>query len=96
MTRLLFPELEQPTLRKPVARARKADPVAADRLRLNAQCQRILERLRQGRVSNRELSAIALKYTGRVSELRQAGHSVKVVERNRETGLTWYELEATK
>jgi hypothetical protein len=61
--------------------------------RLNRQCLEILARLKQGRASNRELSQIACKYTGRVSELRQAGHKVKVVSRDRENGLTFYELE---
>jgi len=55
-----------------------------------------LARLQQGRASNRELAAIALKYTGRISDLRKpsaGGHKIVVVERNRETGLTWYELQ---
>jgi hypothetical protein len=52
----------------------------------------MLALLRQGRATNRELAGIALKYTGRVSELRQAGHNVVVVSRDRASGLTVYEL----
>jgi hypothetical protein len=61
--------------------------------RLNGQCLQILERLKHGRASNRELAAISLKYTSRVSDLRKAGHVVKLVERDRATGLTFYELQ---
>ncbi len=63
-----------------------------ERTRLNAQCQTMLARLRQGRVSNRELAGIACKYTSRISDLRAAGYDVVLVEKNRATGLTWYEL----
>ena len=69
------------------------DPIAVEGKRLSRQCQAILERLQAGRASNDELSRIARKYTGRISDLRAAGHKVKLVERNHETGLTWYELE---
>ena len=71
----------------------RIDPVAVEAKRLSRQCQAILERLRAGRASNDELSRIARKYTGRISDLRAAGHKVKLVERNHETGLTFYELE---
>ena len=64
----------------------------AERRRLSDQCSLILGRLQHGRASNKELSGIALKYTSRCSDLRKAGHDVRVVERNRATGLTWYAL----
>lgn len=67
--------------------------MAPEAKRLNGHCLKILERLRQGRTSNKELSGISLKYTGRISDLRKAGHVVKLVSRDRETGLTFYELE---
>lgn len=67
--------------------------MAPEAKRLNGHCQKILERLRLGRASNRELAAISLKYTGRISDLRKAKHKVKLVSRDRETGLTFYELE---
>ena len=60
--------------------------------RLNRQCMEILARLQQGRASNRELSQIALNYRARVSELRQHGITVKCVERDRQTGLSFYEI----
>lgn len=64
----------------------------AERQRLSDQCALILGRLQQGRVSNRELSGIALKYTGRISELRKFGHDVRPVFRDRASGLTQYAL----
>ncbi len=60
--------------------------------RLSRQCQEILDRLRCGRLTNLELSAIALKYTGRISDLRKSGHDVRCVERNHSTGRTVYAL----
>lgn len=69
-----------------------AAPAAAQR-RLSAQCARILARLRQGPATNRELAAIALKYTGRLSDLRAAGHAVTKFDLNHATGECWYRLE---
>src|SRR5580698_4926077 len=46
--------------------------------RLSRQCVAILERLQRGPATNRELSELSLKYTGRISELRQAGYNIKV------------------
>jgi Helix-turn-helix domain len=60
-------------------------------LRLNSQCKRILRLLcRQGRVSNGRLSRIALKYTGRISDLRAAGHKIEC--QRAQGGKTWYSL----
>lgn len=73
-----------------VAKAPKPDP---ERVRLNRQCQAILERLQRGRATNDELSKISRKYTGRISELRQAGHNVVCLSVDRKTGLSWYELQ---
>jgi len=67
------------------------DPAEAKRL--SRQCQAILDLFRSSlgnRVSNWELAAISLKYTGRISDLRAAGYTINIVERNRETGLTVY------
>jgi hypothetical protein len=61
--------------------------------RLGEQCEALLARLRSGPASNRELSAIALKYTSRISDLRAAGYQVEAVSRNYETGETIYELK---
>jgi hypothetical protein len=63
-----------------------------ERCRLSHQCEMILGRLQQGRVSNKELSGLSLKYTGRISDLRARRHVVKVVERDFASGLTWYAL----
>jgi len=65
---------------------------SVERRRLSRQCRRIVDRLREGPASNEELSRIALKYTSRISEIRQAGYAVDVVARDHETGVCWYEL----
>ena len=65
---------------------------AVEAPRLSRQCRLILERLRTGPATNRELSGIALKYTGRLSELRQAGYDVRVIQRDHESGLNTYRL----
>ena len=61
--------------------------------RLQSQCEKILERLRQGPATNDELCAISRKYTGRISDLRAAGHKITLFSRDRSTGLTVYQLE---
>jgi hypothetical protein len=60
--------------------------------RLSRQCLRILDRLRRGRASNGELAEIGLKYTGRISEIRQAGFDVRVVSHDKTTGVAHYAL----
>jgi hypothetical protein len=64
----------------------------AERRRLSDQCSLILGRLMRGRVTNKELSGIALKYTSRTSELKKRGHDIRIVHRNRATGLVVYAL----
>lgn len=64
----------------------------AEAPRLSNQCRLILERLKLGNATNRELAELSLKYTGRISDLRAAGYDIKVVERNHETGLNVYVL----
>ena len=59
--------------------------------RLSGQCAAILARLRQGPATNRELSAISLKYTSRTSDLRAAGYAIRCT-RQYDSGLTVYEL----
>ena len=66
--------------------------VKEERPRLTGQNLAILERLQRGPATNRELAAISLKYTSRVSDLRAAGYNVVVVDRDRATGRTMYEL----
>ena len=63
-----------------------------ERKRLSKQCRAILERLRHGPASNRELSLIALKYTARISDLRNAGYNVVIHKRSRKTGQVVYAL----
>ncbi len=62
-----------------------------DRKRLRGQSEQILRRLREGPATNRELAAIAMKYTSRLSDIRAAGY---VVECQRLTGgLAEYTLQ---
>lgn len=64
------------------------------RPRLSHQCERILDRLRQGPATNRELAVLALKYTGRISDLKAAGYRIECFEQDKLTGLTKYRLVA--
>lgn len=58
--------------------------------RTESHMRKILTRLEQGPVSNRELAAISLKYTGRISDLRMNGYVIECFDHNRETGEAWY------
>jgi hypothetical protein len=60
--------------------------------RLSSQNQQVLVRLQQRPATNRELATISLKYTSRISDLREAGHRIEVVEHDRKTGLVLYQL----
>lgn len=64
----------------------------AEKPRLSRQCREILERLRQGPATNSELASIALKYTGRCSDLRAAGCIIDIASRDHQTGLVTYVL----
>lgn|GEM_PF-2515258 len=48
----------------------------ADAKRLSGQNAAVLARLRAGPATNAELAGIALKYTSRVSDLRQHGYRI--------------------
>ena len=61
--------------------------------RLNAQCHRILDRLRRGPVTNSELASIAIRYSARIHELRRCGHTIEIVERNEQTWVFVYQLK---
>ena len=54
---------------------RKTPEVSEVRRRLT-HAEQILARLYRGPATSRELSAISLKYTGRVSDLRKLGHHI--------------------
>ena len=66
--------------------------VRAEKTRLSTQCQSILARLQQGPASNSELARLALKYTSRISDLRDKGYRIDVTERDYETGVAVYAL----
>jgi hypothetical protein len=61
--------------------------------RLSRQCREILERLQRGPATNKELAMIALKYTGRISDLRASGFDVRKVSQDYKTGVVVYELK---
>ena len=44
---------------------------------LTRQSRVILERLRQGPATNAELTAVGLRYSARIHELRRAGHEIE-------------------
>lgn len=73
---------------------------AAECPRLGRQCRAIYERLKEGVATNDELSRIARKYTGRISDIRAAiephGETIVVQDRNHETGLVVYALVTCK
>jgi hypothetical protein len=64
-----------------------------EKKRLVGQCAAIMERLKRGPATNRELAAISLKYTSRVSDLRNSGFKIEVSRRDHATGLTEYTLK---
>ena len=60
--------------------------------RLSKQCAAIHERLQKGPATNSELARMALSYTRRLSDLREAGYAVDCYKKDEETGLNWYRL----
>lgn len=77
--------------------ARRSDPenshVSAKEIaetgRAKKQCAIILDMLKAGPVNSAMLSAVALKYSGRISDLRQQGHKIEAKKHN---GVWWYSL----
>jgi hypothetical protein len=67
-------------------------PTREARQRFSRQCEAILARLQKGPATNRELAQLSLKYTSRLSEIRQAGYTVDVVKHDHKTGLVTYAL----
>ncbi len=63
----------------------------ADAPRLDSQCDRMLARLQKGPATNVELSAISLKYTSRISDLRELGYNIPKPQK-RANGVTVYRL----
>ncbi len=66
-------------------------PGLEDAPRLDSQCDRMLARLQKGPATNVELSGISLKYTSRITDLRQLGYNIPAPEK-RENGVTVYRL----
>jgi len=60
--------------------------------RLSRQSREVLQRLREGPASNRELATIALRFGGRLWDLRKAGCNIATESHNHETGEVWYRL----
>ena len=66
--------------------------------RLESQCRRILELLRERGnegVTNYELAGIALKYTSRISDLRDAGYRILATCEDSIRGVYRYHLLTT-
>ncbi len=62
----------------------------ADAPRLDSQCDRMLARLQKGAATNVELAGISLKYTSRITDLRQLGHTIECEKRK--NGMSVYRL----
>ncbi len=62
----------------------------ADAPRLDSQCDRMLARLQKGPATNVELAGISLKYTSRITDLRQLGHTIECEKRK--NGMSVYRL----
>lgn len=60
--------------------------------RLSRQCRKMLDRLTQGPATNKDLAAISLKYTSRISDLRKAGYDIALQSHDFKTGETVYVL----
>jgi len=69
------------------------DAEATETARLSAQCREILRLLREGPQTNVALAEVARKYTGRISDLRRAGHNVVCTHLDRSTGVSVYTLK---
>jgi hypothetical protein len=83
--------LNQPNLFEKYAEKVTPPPIdpnvePADEPRLVGQNAEILSRLRRGPMTNDELAEFSLKYTSRISDLRNAGHTIKAA---RQSGGTW-------
>ena len=63
-----------------------------ERTRLSRQCEDLLRLLECGPATNRQLAERSLKYTSRISELREAGYVIEPVSHDHATGLVTYEL----
>jgi hypothetical protein len=60
--------------------------------RWKGQCDKILERLKQGPLSLSELRQMGANHTARISNLRKAGHNIPEPTKNQKTGETLYVL----
>lgn len=78
--------------RRPEIEPRDPSVPAVARPRLSRQCWAIVERLRRGPALNSELAAMALKYTGRLSDLRAAGFVFRTTAIDRGAGVFRYTL----
>jgi hypothetical protein len=63
-----------------------------EKRRLSKQCAAILARLKEGPATNRELVAISLNHTGRISDLRRSSYVIEVESHDHTTGLVVYRL----
>lgn len=86
----LFSDPPQTTLRDllDAAKTPPTDPTVRpdDVPRLISQNSHILARLRDGPATAAELAAISLKYTSRISDLRKAGHDIRLCVQCRADG----------
>ena len=60
------------------------------RRRFSGQCARMIQLLLSRPVSNKELAGISLKYTSRISDLREYGYLIVCTEDPAKNGVCWY------
>lgn len=75
---------------KPSLKPRDPSVTKSDKPRLVGQNATILAMLQEGPKTNRELAEVSLKYTSRISDLRQHGYTI--VNERLDEGLTLYKL----
>lgn len=59
------------------------NPVATEIHRRDSNYQKVLDRLRRGPATNRELNAICFRYGGRIHEMRQNGLNITTERKGR-------------
>lgn len=60
--------------------------------RVSRQALQVLELLRRGPATNRELLSVAIRYGSRIHDLRKAGYRIEIVAKDDASGLTTYQL----
>jgi hypothetical protein len=60
--------------------------------RVSRQALKVLELLKLGPATNRELLSVAIRYGSRIHDLRKAGYRIEIIAKDEASGLTTYKL----